>query len=149
MSVKPKLEMRPPERRHKGRMDASEDPLAPKVQGVLLAQAMLKVSSPHNQIIVDRFVHLQYFVDVASYILRSLLSQPIDEQLVIARDASASRVLDTLLQSPTIPFKEKRKYVMNFIGHYHVLVDDRIGSRVGDNCWAFADPYLRVGSSCY
>jgi nucleolar protein 9 len=35
---------------------------------------------------------------------------------------------------------------MSFIGHYHVLVDDRIGSRVGDRCWAFADPYLRVRS---
>lgn len=32
---------------------------------------------------------------------------------------------------------------MSFIGHYHALVDDRIGSRVGDRCWAFADPYLR------
>jgi len=24
-----------------------------------------------------------------------------------------------------------------------VLVDDRIGSRVGDRCWTFADPYLK------
>lgn len=53
-------------------------------------------------------------------------------------------MLDVLLQSPTVPFKEKRKFVMRFVGTYHTLVDDRIGSRVGDNCWAFADPYLRV-----
>lgn len=33
---------------------------------------------------------------------------------------------------------------MSLIGHYHTLVDDRIGSRVVDRCWAFADPYLRV-----
>jgi nucleolar protein 9 len=29
------------------------------------------------------------------------------------------------------------------IGHYQELVDDRIGSRVGDRCWATADPYLK------
>ena len=62
----------------------------------------------------------------------------------MAQDATASRVLDVLLQSPAVPFKEKRKFVTNFIGHYEVLVDDRIGSRVGDNCWAFADTYLKV-----
>ncbi|TFY50803.1 hypothetical protein EVG20_g11321 [Dentipellis fragilis] len=33
---------------------------------------------------------------------------------------------------------------MTFIGHYPELVDDRIGSRVGDRCWAAADPYLKV-----
>jgi len=33
---------------------------------------------------------------------------------------------------------------MSLIGHFHTLVDDRIGSRVGDRCWAFADPYLKV-----
>ena len=64
----------------------------------------------------------------------------------MAHDVTASRVLDVVLQSPTVPFKEKRKFVMNFIGHYEVLVDDRIGSRVGDNCWLFADTYLKVRS---
>ena len=62
----------------------------------------------------------------------------------MAHDVTASRVLDVILTSPTVPFKEKRKFVMNFIGHYEVLVDDRIGSRVGDNCWLFADTYLKV-----
>lgn len=62
----------------------------------------------------------------------------------MAHDVTASRVLDVVLSSPTVLFKEKRKLVMNFIGHYEALVDDRIGSRVGDNCWAFADTYLKV-----
>jgi nucleolar protein 9 len=48
-----------------------------------------------------------------------------------------------------VPFKVKRTLVMSLIGHYHTLVDDRIGSRVGDRCWAFADPYLRVGHSLH
>lgn len=67
-----------------------------------------------------------------------------DELISMAHDVTASRILDAVLQSPSVPFKQKRRLVMNFIGHYHTLVDDRIGSRVGDNCWAFADPYLRV-----
>ena len=61
----------------------------------------------------------------------------------MAHHPTSSRVLDALLDSPTVPYKAKRKFVMAFIGHYHVLVDDRIGSRVGDRCWAAADPYLR------
>jgi len=26
------------------------------------------------------------------------------------------------------------------------LVDDRLGSRIADRCWAIADPYLRVSA---
>ncbi|KAG6896751.1 hypothetical protein C0992_006326 [Termitomyces sp. T32_za158] len=61
----------------------------------------------------------------------------------MAHDASGSRVYDALLESPTVPSRAKRELVMEFIGHYHVLVDDRLGSRVGDRCWAFADTYLK------
>lgn len=43
-----------------------------------------------------------------------------------------------------MPVKAKKKFVLDFIGHYDVLVDDRIGSRVGERCWAYADPYLKV-----
>ena len=74
----------------------------------------------------------------------SLFAQSLEDQIALAQDVTASRVLDVVLQSPTVSFKDKRKFVMNFIGHYETLVDDRIGSRVGDNCWAFADTYLKV-----
>jgi nucleolar protein 9 len=67
-----------------------------------------------------------------------------EDLLRIAHHPTSSRVLDAIFESPTVPFKAKRNFVVRFIGHYHVLVDDRIGSRVGDRCWAFADPYLRV-----
>ena len=33
---------------------------------------------------------------------------------------------------------------MDFIGSYHVLVDDRIGSHIVDRCWEYADTYLKV-----
>lgn len=84
------------------------------------------------------------FADEAS----SLWEQDIQEIIAMAHDVTASRVLDVVLSSPAVPFKEKRKFVMIFIGHYEVLVDDRIGSRVGDNCWLFADTYLKVRSLC-
>jgi len=32
---------------------------------------------------------------------------------------------------------------MDFIGSYHVLVDDRIGSHIVDRCWEYADTYLK------
>lgn len=63
---------------------------------------------------------------------------------MIAHHAIGSRVLDALLDSATVPLKVKRQFVLSFIGSYHLLVDDRIGSRVGDRCWAFSDTYLKV-----
>lgn len=67
-----------------------------------------------------------------------------EDLLRMAHNATSSRILDVLFESPTVPFKAKRRFVVSLIGHYHTLVDDRIGSRVADRCWAFADPYLRV-----
>jgi nucleolar protein 9 len=73
-----------------------------------------------------------------------LNSLSIEEVIVIAHHAISSRVLDALLESSTVPIKVKRQFVMSFLGSYHLLVDDRIGSRVGDRCWAFADTYLKA-----
>ena len=77
----------------------------------------------------------------------SLQAMSIDQLIEMAHHPTSSRVLDAVLESSTVPFKAKRKFVMSFIGHYHVLVDDRIGSRVGDRCWAAADPYLKASRS--
>jgi nucleolar protein 9 len=71
-----------------------------------------------------------------------------EDLIRIAHNATGSRVLDVLFESPTVSFKATRRFVMSLIGHYHSLVDDRIGSRIGDRCWAFADPYLRVRVRC-
>jgi nucleolar protein 9 len=67
-----------------------------------------------------------------------------EELLAVAHHPTSSRILDAYLESPEVPFKAKRQLVTPFIGHFHQLVDDRIGSRIGDRCWAFADPYLKV-----
>ncbi|GLB33404.1 putative ARM repeat-containing protein [Lyophyllum shimeji] len=112
--------------RRKGRQEASKTVLEPKIQGSVLLQSLLRLPDPHNQIVVA-----------------NIASLPVEERIEIAHDASGSRVYDMLLESPTVPFKAKREFVMGFIGHYHLLVDDRLGSRVGDRCWAFADTYLK------
>jgi hypothetical protein len=78
--------------------------------------------------------------------LASINSLPIEERIKISHNAAGSRIFDELLDSPTILPKVKRQFVMDFIGHYHLLVDDKLGSRVGDRCWAFADTYLKVKS---
>jgi len=96
------------------------------VQGALLLQSLLKLPDTYNRVVIA-----------------SIASLEIEERLLIAHDASGSRIYDVLLESPTVPLKAKRHFVTGFIGHYHLLVDDRIGSRVGDRCWNFADTYLK------
>ncbi|KAJ7162618.1 armadillo-type protein [Mycena crocata] len=102
------------------------DPHEPKVQGAVLLQSLLRLPEPHNRLVIA-----------------SLNSLPIEDILAMTHHAISSRVLDALLDSVTVPPKVKRQFVLSFIGSYHLLVDDRIGSRVGDRCWAFSDTYLK------
>jgi nucleolar protein 9 len=74
----------------------------------------------------------------------SIEVQPVEELLALAHHKTSSRVLDMVFESPTVTRKSKRALVMAFLGHYHQLVDDKFGSRVGDRCWDNADPYLKV-----
>ncbi|KAF5388249.1 hypothetical protein D9615_000027 [Tricholomella constricta] len=117
-----------------GRQGAPGDVVEPKIQGSILLQSLLRLPDPHNQIAIS-----------------NIASLPIEERIKIAHNASGSRVYDVLLESPTVSSKAKREFVMGFIGHYHLLVDDRLGSRVGDRCWAFADTYLKekIGRSLF
>lgn len=68
---------------------------------------------------------------------------PFDSLLAISRSATSSRVLDVLLTSPTVPPRGLRTFIMSLLGHYAVLADDRIGSRVAERCFASADVYLK------
>ncbi|KAF8966518.1 armadillo-type protein [Flammula alnicola] len=95
-------------------------------QGSVLLQSLLRLPQPLNQFFTD-----------------SIYSLPVEERIKIAHNPSGSRVFDALLDSTTVPAKVKRQFVMDFIGHYHLLVDDKLGSRVGDRCWAFCDTYLK------
>ncbi|KZT66809.1 ARM repeat-containing protein [Daedalea quercina L-15889] len=113
--------------RKRGRRDGNEEgAMEPKVQGALLLQSLLRLSSPHNELV-----------------LNSLQSLNIDELIEIAHHPISSRVLDVLLSSPTVSLKVKRRFVLGFMGRFHELVDDRIGSRVGERCWVVADGYMK------
>ena len=63
--------------------------------------------------------------------------------LPLTRDPVSSRVLDSLLTSPTTTPKEKRRFLLSLIGNYHTIADDRIGSRVVERCWSSADIFLK------
>ncbi|CAA7270741.1 unnamed protein product [Cyclocybe aegerita] len=121
-------EPNPPPSSHHGRRhtQTTSHPLEQKVQGSLLLQSLLRLPEPNNQFIID-----------------SILSLPVEERIKIAHNAAGSRIYDVLLDAPTVPAKTKRQFIMDFIGHYHLLVDDKLGSRVGDRCWTFSDTYLK------
>lgn len=62
----------------------------------------------------------------------------------MAHHPTSSRVLDAIFESPTVPQRARNKFVLRFVGHFHELVEDKFGSRVGDRMWASSDPYLKV-----
>lgn len=128
---KAKQEQEQPDASHnQGRGAQAHSPLEPKIQGSVLLQSLLKLPEPHNLFVTD-----------------SILALSIEDRIMVSHNASGSRVFDVLLESTTIPSKIQRQFVMDFIGHYHTLVDDKLGSRVVDRCWNFADTYLKVRSS--
>ncbi|KAG6919605.1 hypothetical protein DXG01_003469 [Tephrocybe rancida] len=71
------------------------------------------------------------------------MALPMEERIKMAHIVSRFRVYDALLESPTVTPKVKRELVIRFISHCHLLVDGRLGSSVGDRCWAFASTYLK------
>ena len=96
------------------------------MQGALLLQSWLRVPG--------------------SPVSASLLAVPMDRLLVFTSDPIASRVVDVFLDesNKAIPYKDRRTFLRALIGHYHLLADDRIGSRVADRCWQVADPFLKA-----
>ncbi|KAK0206001.1 armadillo-type protein [Desarmillaria ectypa] len=105
---------------------SANTPPEPNVQGALLLQSLLRLKDPYNAGIIE-----------------SILSLPVVSVITLAQHPVSSRVLDVFLDSPTVPHKAKRRFVLAFLGHFHELVDDRIGSRVGERCWSWADTYMK------
>lgn len=73
----------------------------------------------------------------------SLFSLDFATLLPYTRDPTSSHIIDSFLSSPTTPPSSLRKFLMSLIGSYHLLADDRIGSRVAEKCWSTADVYLK------
>lgn len=98
----------------------------PNVQGSLLLQSLLHLPEPHNTTITN-----------------SILSLPVPQLLLLAQHPISSRIIDVLLESPSVPARARRRLILAFVPHFPALVDDRVGSRVGERLWGKADVYLK------
>ncbi|RUO96747.1 armadillo-type protein, partial [Jimgerdemannia flammicorona] len=102
-----------------------EDRASPKThhtQGALILQSVLTLPEEYNAIVVNSF-----------------LAQPHDVTFPWTREPIASRVIDSILTSPHVNLKAKRKLLRNYMGHYHEFAMDKYGGHVVDRCWAVAD----------
>ncbi|KAK0436046.1 uncharacterized protein EV420DRAFT_1281317 [Desarmillaria tabescens] len=79
----------------------------------------------------------------SNFFFFSILSLPITSLIPLTQHPISSCVLNVFLDSPTVPHKAKRQLVLGFLGHFHELVDDRIGSQVGERCWGWSDMYMK------
>ena len=77
-------------------------------------------------------------------LIRSILAQDVALLLEYASSPVASHLLDAALSSHAVSPKYRRKLLSAFLGHYRVLAEDRMGSRVADTCWAKADGFMKV-----
>ena len=92
---------------------------AKRLHGSLLAQAMLKVPGPAN-----------------SFIINSLLDAPDAMLFVVAKDRSATHVLQLALAPSPESLTFRRKILPRFYGSLGELATDANGSRVVDTLWS-------------
>jgi nucleolar protein 9 len=80
----------------------------------------------------------------SNFVTCSVESLPPQELLALTHHPAASRVLDAIIDGPTIPHRSRRALLRAIEAQFADVIDDRIGARVGARCWAAADPYLKV-----
>ncbi|XP_028557492.2 nucleolar protein 9 isoform X4 [Podarcis muralis] len=78
--------------------------------------------------------HLLHFAD-PSAVLRSLAAMTPEDLVTLARDPAGSHVFDALLDSPSVPEKQRRKVLRQLKGCYVSLACSKHGSRVLDAIW--------------
>ncbi|KAF2868877.1 armadillo-type protein [Massariosphaeria phaeospora] len=93
-------------------------PSPDKVHGSLLAQAMMSVPGPLGNLIFDSLARLGTSLSIK-----------------IARDPTASRMLQSALTSPNASVIFRRKVIQQFYGHVGELALDPAGSHVIDAVW--------------
>lgn len=109
----------------------------------------MRMATPHNHLLLERCVgdSCRTISECPKGHVNSINSLSIPDLITMAHHQTSSRVLDAIFESSTVPQRTRNKFVLRFIGHFRELVDDRIGSRVGDRMWAGSDPYLKVGDA--
>ncbi|KAI0274347.1 armadillo-type protein [Russula aff. rugulosa BPL654] len=116
----------PEKHSQKSRSKVASNPLEPTTTGALLLQSLLRLTAPYNALVLDS--------------IESLTSQ---ELLALTHHPAASRVLDAIIDGPSIPPRSRRALLRAMEAQFVDIIDDRIGVRVGVRCWAVADPYLK------
>lgn len=99
-------------------IDVPKDKNSEKLHGSLLAQTMLPVPGSLSLLILD-----------------SLLALPVADLLHVAKDQTASHVLQVSLGSVNGDTQFRRKLVQRFYGHIGELATHAIGSHVVDCFW--------------
>jgi nucleolar protein 9 len=69
---------------------------------------------------------------------------PPEGLLTLAYHPAASRVLDAIIDGPTISSRARRALLRALEAQFADVIDDRIGAHVGARCWAAAEPYFKV-----
>lgn len=110
---------RKPQQKQKAPAGGSSASSAEKLHGSLLAQAMLVVPGPLSELVYS-----------------SLLAQESDTILQLAREPTASRVLQQALTLPTSTPQFRRQFTSRFQGHLMELALHNSGSHVVDALWA-------------
>ncbi|KAI9877299.1 MAG: Nucleolar protein 9 [Pleopsidium flavum] len=102
----------------KDAFDSRKDKDPGKVHGSLLAQTMLSVPGPLSRLIAD-----------------SLLALPMAVLLQVAKDRTASHVLQISLTSVNVSTHYRRNMIQRFFGHMKELATHASGSHVVDCFW--------------
>ncbi|KAI0260538.1 armadillo-type protein [Gloeopeniophorella convolvens] len=106
--------------------ETAADSVEPTTPGALLAQSLLRLSAPHNTLVLD-----------------SIEALPSDELVALTHHPAASRVIDALLEGAQTPPRARRALLRALEARFADVVDDRVGARVGERCWAIADAYFK------
>ncbi|KAI9008988.1 armadillo-type protein [Phycomyces nitens] len=92
------------------------------MQGSLLLQSIMKMPAQYNAIATTSF-----------------LSQRPEVTYQWCFSPVGSRAYESILTSPTVNDKMKKKIMRNLQGHYADLSKDKFGSHIVEHCWAVAD----------
>ncbi|KAI8391327.1 armadillo-type protein [Radiomyces spectabilis] len=92
------------------------------LQGSLILQAIVKMPAEHNNLVISSF-----------------LSQNPDTTFRWCFSPVGSRAYQSILSSPEVNIKIKRKVLRNLEGRYVDLAKDKFGSHIVEQCWSVAD----------
>ena len=77
----------------------------------------------------------------------SLVAQDVETLMGYASHPISSRLLDTIIQSPAVSPKDRRKVIMAFLERFKDLAQDKSGSWVAQAIWDKADGYMKVSAN--